>query len=76
VNDQLERMWKKAVVAYFKVLSRHSPGGTEENHEILSQDSRCPVRYLNTGLPEYEAGVLCDSRVMMLHRRNGELQSE
>jgi hypothetical protein len=33
VDDQFERMWKKAVVAQFKVLSRHYPGGTEENQE-------------------------------------------
>jgi hypothetical protein len=26
----------------FKVLSRHSPGGTEENHETLNRDSRLP----------------------------------
>jgi len=33
VNDKLERRWKKAVVAYFKILSKNSPGGTEENYE-------------------------------------------
>jgi hypothetical protein len=26
-------MWKEAVVAYFKVLSWHSPRGTEKNHD-------------------------------------------
>jgi hypothetical protein len=36
----------------FKVLSRHLPGGTEENPEILSQDSRSPDQYLNSGPPE------------------------
>jgi hypothetical protein len=25
VNDELERMWKEAVVALFKVLSQHLP---------------------------------------------------
>jgi hypothetical protein len=35
VNDELERMWKEAVVAYFKVLLQHSIGGTEENHDKL-----------------------------------------
>jgi hypothetical protein len=34
MNHEFERMWKKAVVACFKVLSQPSPGGTEENHEI------------------------------------------
>jgi hypothetical protein len=33
VNDKSEMMWKEAVVAYFKVISRHLPRGTEENHE-------------------------------------------
>jgi hypothetical protein len=27
-------------VAKFKVLSRHLPGGTEENHKNVGQDSR------------------------------------
>jgi hypothetical protein len=36
----------------FKVLSRHPPGGTEENHENLSQDSWSPDRDLNPGPPE------------------------
>jgi hypothetical protein len=35
VNDELKRTWKEAVVAEFKVLSRHLHGGDEENHEIL-----------------------------------------
>jgi hypothetical protein len=29
LNDELERIWKEAVV----VLSRHFPGGIEENHD-------------------------------------------
>jgi hypothetical protein len=33
MNDELERMWEEVVVNYFKALSRHSPGRTEENHE-------------------------------------------
>jgi hypothetical protein len=32
-NDELERMWKGAGMTYFKVLSQHFHGGTEENHE-------------------------------------------
>jgi hypothetical protein len=36
-SDELERTWKGAVVVYFKILSRHSPGETrnEENQEKL-----------------------------------------
>jgi hypothetical protein len=41
----------------FKALPRNSPGGTDENHENLSQDSRSPDRDLNPGTPECE-GVL------------------
>jgi hypothetical protein len=40
----------------FNVLSRHSPGGTAENHENLNQDSRRRGRESNQGPPEYEAG--------------------
>jgi hypothetical protein len=28
---ELERIWKEAVMAQFNVLSRHLPGGTEED---------------------------------------------
>jgi hypothetical protein len=58
MNDELERMWKEAVVAKFKVLLfRHFPGGTEKNQNV-SQHSLSPGRNLNPGPPEYEAGVL------------------
>jgi hypothetical protein len=33
MNNELERIWKEAVVAYFNVLSRHLPGEAEENYE-------------------------------------------
>jgi hypothetical protein len=33
VNDELERMWKEAVVAYFKALSWHVPEDSTENHK-------------------------------------------
>jgi hypothetical protein len=35
MNDKSERIWKKSAVAQFKVLSRLSPVGNEENHENL-----------------------------------------
>jgi hypothetical protein len=57
VSDELERFWKDAVVAKFKVPSRYSPRGTEKNHENLRQDSWSPDRDVNPGRPEYE-GVL------------------
>jgi hypothetical protein len=52
---KLERIWKKAVVALFKVLFQHLPGGTEDN---LSQDIRSPGRNFKPRSPEYEAVVL------------------
>jgi hypothetical protein len=36
VYDELEWMWKEAVVTKFKVLSQYLPGGTEETHEKSS----------------------------------------
>jgi hypothetical protein len=32
-SNELETMWKEAVLACFKVLSNNSPAGTDENHE-------------------------------------------
>jgi hypothetical protein len=34
VINELETMCKEVFVAYFKVLSRNFPGGTEENYEV------------------------------------------
>jgi hypothetical protein len=31
-NNELEKMWKKEVMASFDLLPQHLPGGTEENH--------------------------------------------
>jgi hypothetical protein len=33
VNDDFKRVWKEAVVVYFKVLSWYLSGETEETHE-------------------------------------------
>jgi hypothetical protein len=51
-------MWKDVVVVYLKVLSWHWPGGNEENHKKLYQDSQYACRDLNPGPPEYKAGML------------------
>jgi hypothetical protein len=32
MTDELERAWKEEAVAKFNAISRHFPGGTEENH--------------------------------------------
>jgi hypothetical protein len=33
VKYELEEIWKKVVLAYFKELFHHFPGETDENHE-------------------------------------------
>jgi hypothetical protein len=35
MNNELEGMWKEALVAQSEVLSRTSPGRSEEPHEKL-----------------------------------------
>jgi hypothetical protein len=34
INDELKITWKEAIVAYFQILSEHSPGRTGGSHEI------------------------------------------
>jgi hypothetical protein len=58
MNYELEKIWKESVIVYIKVLSRHLPGGIEENYKNLSKDSRSVDRDLNKGLPKYEARIL------------------
>jgi hypothetical protein len=45
-------MWKKWSWPNFKVLSRHFPGGTDENHKNLVKIGI--LADFNPGLPEYE----------------------
>jgi len=33
INDELDRMWKEVVVAYFKVISQHVRRRSDENYE-------------------------------------------
>jgi hypothetical protein len=49
---------RKRTLPNFKALSWHFSGGTEENDETISQDSRFPGRDFNPGLPRYTAGLL------------------
>jgi hypothetical protein len=56
----------------FTVLSRNSPGGTEKNHENLSQD-RSPGQDLIPEPPEYEAGVLNNRHRRLVQRRGKNL---
>jgi hypothetical protein len=39
LNYFMEGMWKEAVMARFKALSRHLPGGTRKTRKSLGQDS-------------------------------------
>jgi hypothetical protein len=55
MNDELERIWKEAVVTSFNVIPRHFPGWNKEN---LSQDCRSQGWHSNPGPPEHETEVL------------------
>jgi hypothetical protein len=57
-NDELGRMMKKFWVTYFKVLSQHLYPASEEIHENISQDSRCPGRDSNRVRFQYKQETL------------------
>jgi hypothetical protein len=56
MNDEWERMWKEAVVTYFKVL--YKPGGTEEHHKICTKGRWSLGWDSNLELPECKVGML------------------
>jgi hypothetical protein len=60
MNNNLERVRKKAVVNQLKIPSLHLSGGTEENTKTLNYGNRSSGRNLNPGPPEYEEGVLAN----------------
>jgi hypothetical protein len=41
--NELEKMWKELVMAYFKALSWHLLGRIEENYEKFSQYLVCDL---------------------------------
>jgi hypothetical protein len=60
-------MCEEAIVAYFNILSRHLPGGIEDNDKNI-KDSLCPDRDSNHGPPEasqkrYRLSQLCSACV-------------
>jgi hypothetical protein len=57
VNNELDRVWKEAVMALFEVLSWHLPEGLRKTTKDLGQNSWSPGRDLNPGPPEYKGGV-------------------
>jgi len=60
-NHKLERMWKEAIVAYFKALTRQSPGDTKYNHKIVM------TTYL-VARPRFELGPTRIHTVLPLHQ--------
>jgi hypothetical protein len=69
VNNELERIWKEAVVANFRYYPGVRLDGLRKPRKYFSQDKRSPVRDLNPGPPEYEVVVLTTRRsVTVLHK--------
>lgn len=56
--DELGRMWKEVLTAYFTVLSRICLEELRKTAKNLCQDSLSPDTDLNPGPYEYEARVL------------------
>jgi hypothetical protein len=54
----MERMWKKVVAAYFKLLYQYLLGRTDEKPEQLGQVNGAPGRNSNLGPSYYEADML------------------
>jgi hypothetical protein len=57
-KDEMGRLWKKFVMTRFKLLSRHLPGGIEENHE---EHTEYVVQMRRLGIYEYVGGVLFET---------------
>jgi hypothetical protein len=60
MNGERVRVWKKDVVAYFKVLSWHSPGEAEENPENY-QDNRLRTDPYTYRIHVNMLGGLCEN---------------
>jgi hypothetical protein len=59
VNDELERMWKQAVIAEVSgTIPEFFLESLRKTTLNLSQDSRSPVRDLISGPPKYEVELL------------------
>jgi hypothetical protein len=61
MNNELEKIWKEAVMAYCKVLSQHLLGGTEGKHKTLSGQ---PVSELRFESGTY--GIQCTSNNLLM----------
>lgn len=66
MKDEIERPRKEAAVACSRLLFRNSPGGTDKNNEVFSQDSRSRGKGLKLEPPEYETKLLASRPHMLL----------
>jgi hypothetical protein len=51
MNEELERKWKRAVVAYFRLRALHSPGGTDESQKTPGKTVGVPAQMRTSHLP-------------------------
>jgi hypothetical protein len=59
---------KEMVSDMFKILSEHVSGGTEENHENVSDISRPLSQESNPALDEHETGLLTTRQQYLVTR--------
>jgi hypothetical protein len=65
VLSEFKGIWEEAVVAYFRVLSLHSPGGTEENHREYVRIVGCQVE-IQARYPCHRFSRLSGSKLIKL----------
>jgi hypothetical protein len=53
MNNELERVRKEAVVAWFRMVSWHLSGGTDESNENPVRIAKSSDRDLNPGATQY-----------------------
>jgi hypothetical protein len=58
VNNELERMWKEAVVANLQYLPEHFPGVTEENHKKPYLEYSVSLSRFEPGTPRNQSDAL------------------
>jgi hypothetical protein len=61
VNNDMERMLKEGVVAYFKLLFCYLSEGTKEKKKNVSRDIPCPSPDSNCSPPEFKGNALRES---------------
>jgi hypothetical protein len=58
MGEELERIWKEAVVDYIKVASAHQLGGTENNHRERHVAWSMPLQKFKPEFPPTKSKVL------------------